>query len=214
MSAPNSNQSALGFDTDTVIDAAQVVAFAGLGYVFCLRYLSLQATTQKGDLSTAEAQTIITNGLGLMPVQHVPYPGWFPDATLGASYGANAVAQATVIGVPPQVNIWMDLEGVNISAASADVIAYCENWFDAVNSAGYLPGIYVGANCGLNATQLGDLPFQHYWKSLSNVPPIPNRGYQMVQTASPAINGIDIDIDNASTDQLGGQVQWWSSAST
>lgn len=158
-----------GFDTDTAIDADQAKFFVSKGYVFCLRYLSLQKDIQKGDLNLNEAQLIVSNGLALMPVQHAPYckGGWSPTPALGTGYGTNAVAHATTIGVPPQVNIWMDLEGVRGSTAAADVIAYCSNWFGVVAAAGYVPGIYVGDSCGLNEEQLSDLPFQHYWKSMS-----------------------------------------------
>ena len=200
----------LGFDADSPISQGTAQAFAGQGYRFCVRYLSLQASTAPGDLTAAEAQGILEGGLALMPVQHVLEPGWTPTAQLGEEHGANAAAQALAIGVPPQVNVWLDLEGVNAGATPQDVIAYCTSWFQEVSVKDYLPGLYVGANCGLDGQQLYDLPFQHYWHSESTVPAIPGRGYQMMQKQqSGTVNGLSIDVDTTMVDQLGGVPQWW-----
>ena len=200
----------LGFDADSIISQSTAQAFASQGYRFCVRYLSLQASTAPGDLTAGEAQGILAGGLALMPVQHVLEPGWSPTAQLGEEHGANAAAQALAIGVPPQVNVWLDLEGVNAGAAPQDVIAYCTSWFQEVSVKGYLPGLYVGANCGLDGQQLYDLPFQHYWHSESTVPAIPGRGYQMMQKPqSGTVNGLSIDVDTTMVDELGGVPQWW-----
>lgn len=203
----------LGFDADSIISQSTAQAFASQGYRFCVRYLSLGPGTAQGDLTAAEAQDILAGGLALMPVQHVLEPGWTPTAQLGTEHGANAAAQALAIGVPPQVNVWLDLEGVNAGATPQDAIAYCTSWYQAVAADGYLPGLYVGASCGLDGQQLYDLPFQHYWHSESQVPDIPGRGYQMLQRAqSGTVNGLSIDVDTTMVDQLGGVPQWWARA--
>lgn len=203
----------LGFDADSIISQSTAQAFASQGYRFCVRYLSLQASTAPGDLTAGEAQAILAGGLALMPVQHVLEPGWTPSAQLGEEHGANAAAQALAIGVPPQVNVWLDLEGVSAAATAQDVIAYCTSWFQELSLKDYLPGLYVGASCGLDGQQLYDLPFQHYWHSESTVPAIPGRGYQMLQRAqSGTVNGLSIDVDTTMEDQLGGVPQWWVKA--
>jgi hypothetical protein len=197
-----------GFDADSIISATVAAEFVGSGYAFCIRYLSRGAGQQSGDLSYTEALDILNAGLALTAVQHVAASGWAPQASLGTEYGTHAAANAASIGLPPDMNIWCDLEGIQSQAAVADVIDYCNAWYDAVNAAGYVPGIYVGASCILDGQQLYDLKFQHYWKSLSNVPTIPNRGYQMVQHASQTVHGIGIDPDTTQTDMLGGTVLW------
>jgi hypothetical protein len=69
--------------------------------------------------------------------------------------------------------------------------------------------LYVGANGILYGQQLYDLAFQHYWESISEVPVLPARGYQMIQTVVPApVNGIGIDQDVTQTDGEGGQAIW------
>ena len=74
---------------------------------------------------------------------------------------------------------------------------------------GFIPGIYVGANCILSGNQLySDLKFQHYWKSLSNVPTIPNRGYQLIQSKGATVYGVNIDNDTTQNDEQGDSMIW------
>jgi len=204
--APNGS---LGFDADTPITANVAQQFAGQGYAFCVRYLSRGPVQGASDLSMAEADAILGAGLALMAVQHVRPEPWSPTTALGQSDGTNAAVNATAIGFPAGVNVWCDLEGVDKAAAAQDVIGYCSAWYAAVLAGGFVPGLYVGANAILSGQQLYDLPFQHYWKSLSKVPPIPVRGYQMIQTFVPQpVNGIGIDQDVTQTDLQGGGAIW------
>lgn len=199
----------LGFDTDTVVSQSVAQAFAKQGYRFCVRYLSLGTSEAAGDLTNQEAINILGGGLALMPVQHVANQGWTPSAALGSTNGSNAANNAFSVGFPPGVNVWLDLEGIASGTPAVNVTDYCVNWFNAVLAAGFVPGLYVGANCILSGTQLYDLPFQHYWQSESSVPAIPNRGYQMVQTpVSGDVNGISIDQDVTNVDNEGGVPQW------
>ena len=203
-SAPNKS---LGFDADSKIFLATAQAFYNEGYRFCIRYVSLGAE-YSGDLTYEEASAILEGGLALMPVQHVPEPGWSPSADLGKQYGDNAAVNADQVGFPPRINVWCDLEGISSSATAQDVIDYCNAWYDAVAAWGYLPGLYVGANSILNGEQLYELKFQHFWKSESDVPTVAVRSYQMVQSPSEPVNGIGIDRDVTYIDDEGGRPQW------
>jgi hypothetical protein len=202
----------IGFDTDTVLSSDTASMFSADGFVFCIRYLSLSTPQDDGDLSHLEATAILGAALALMPVQHVLEPGWMPTADLGDLQGAAAAANALDVGFPAGVNVWLDLEGVGIDASSDDVIAYCNAWFDQVTAAGFVAGLYVGADCGLTSDQLfWDLTCRSYWQSGSDVPDVDQRGYQMVQriTSEPDIvNGIAIDRDLTLTDNLGGAPIW------
>lgn len=202
---------AIGFDANVPVPLAVAQKFAAQNYSFCLRYLSRSNTQGSDDLSAGEAANILAAGLGLMAVQHPRKDGWIPSGAMGASDGGNAAGNAAAIGFPPGVNIWCDLEGLITHPPVQDVIDYCTAWFNAAGAAatGYIPGLYVGANCGLNGQQLYDLPFQHYWKSGSRVPSLPARGYQMFQGATETVvNGTQIDTDTTQTDSQGGQAQW------
>jgi hypothetical protein len=198
-----------GFDSDTIVTSAVAQQFYGGGYKFCLRYLSLGGAESPQDLTTQEATDILNSGLALMPVQHVRKPGWSPNAGLGQQDGQNAASNAQDVGFPAGVNVWCDLEGVSNSISPQDVIDYCQAWYAAVNGAGFVPGIYVGYGTQLTGQQLYDLSFQHYWKSQSSVPAIPERGYQLIQfLPSVTAYGIAIDLDITQTDGKGGKSQW------
>ncbi|HEY9662798.1 MAG TPA: DUF1906 domain-containing protein [Allocoleopsis sp.] len=198
----------VGFDTDTQLNFATAKLFRQSGYDFCLRYLSL-GNENSYDLDHDEAQAILNGGLALMPVQHVRYAGWMPDVALGTQTGKTAADNTIQVGFPTKVNVWLDLEGISPSATAADVIAYCNSWFDAVAGVGYLPGLYVGANSILDGKQLySSLKFQHYWHSLSIVPNVSVRGYQMIQSDGGTVHGIGIDKNMTQADSDRGQVQW------
>lgn len=200
-----------GFDCDAVVSAGQAAQFRAAGFSFCIRYLSRSNGQAAGDLSADEAAALLGAGLSLMAVQHVAGAGWSPTQALGTENGSNAAANATAIGLLSGINVWLDLEGINHAASHADVIAYCNAWFDQVATAGFVPGLYVGANCILTADELfWRLKTKHYWQSGSNVPAIPNRGYQMVQriVVGDTVAGIEIDRNVTMTDTLGDSVLW------
>jgi hypothetical protein len=220
MALPGQVQSAptgaRGFDCDFVLQGATLTALAK-NFDFCVRYVSLKAGgpfPADADITEEEATAILQAGLAIMPVQHVFNPGFFPNGPRGAVIGTRAADNAKAAGFPNNVNLWLDLEGINAAAAAQDVIAYANAWFDAVHASGFVPGVYVGANAILDGAQLFNaLKFQHYWKSGSTVPQIPVRGYQMIQTIpghATTVDGIalDLDLDLTHTDALGGHVQW------
>ena len=201
-----------GFDTASPVSAGAARAFRQAGFRYGVRYLSRGTPQAAGDLTHAEATAILAGGLALMAVQHVLRPGWTPTAARGAGYGVTAASNAQQCGLPPGVVVWLDLEGVHSGSPAADVIAYCNAWFDALAGAGYLPGIYVGANGGLDGDALyWRLKTRHYWRSGSQVPELPHRGYQLVQrisTSPDVVNGIAIDRDVTYTDAFGDSVVW------
>ena len=203
----------LGFDTDTALTAHAAATLFAEGYRFAIRYVSRSAAADAGDLTATEANLLLQAGLALMPVQHVRAQGWTPSRELGVSDGLAAAYHAFCIGFPAGVNVWCDLEGIASPIDPQEVIDYAKAWFATVAATPYLPGLYVGAGSILTANTLGfQLPFEHYWKSMSQVPEPAGRGYQMVQSATTTVAGIAIDPDRTGTDQRGGQVQWLSPA--
>jgi hypothetical protein len=203
-----------GFDANTTITSSIATAFYDAGYRFCVRYVG-RVSMASYDLTTSEANDILNAGLALMVVQHVLDPGWSPTQSLGAEYGANAAAFSQQIGVPSGVNVWCDLEGVSTSASASDVTAYCTAWYDAVESAGYVPGLYVGWEPGLSGSELYDLPFNHYWGAYNvdgDSTPYP-RGFQLQQRVGTGgtIGGLTTetyDDDDTETDAEGGTALW------
>lgn len=195
---------ATGFDTDTKLTASSASAFAAAGFRFAIRYLTRDAPEADTDLTRSEALDILDAGLALMAVQHVAPSGWVPGASLGAEYGAYAAANARSVGLPYGVSVWLDLEGVAEGTPTIDVIAYCNAWYDPVAAAGYVPGLYVGANSGLDGFQLfAGSRFERYWQSGSDVPEVAMRGYCLVQSIDGAtIDGVAYDSDVVQADKF------------
>jgi cell division septation protein DedD len=198
----------VGFDCDTPLTSGSAGSFVRSGFHFAVRYLSLGAEAP-GDLSTTEAWTILGSGLALMAVQHVPGVGWNPTQELGSQYGKSAATNAQSVGLPHGLNIWLDLEGVSSSATASSVSAYCNAWFGELSEAGYVPGLYVGANSVLDADELDALSVEHFWKSGSNVA-YPSSGYCMIQVvnSSYVVDGIAYDRDTIQSDNLGRRPLW------
>ncbi|HKW31494.1 MAG TPA: DUF1906 domain-containing protein [Candidatus Acidoferrum sp.] len=196
-----------GFDCDAVLSPELAQQFFSQGYKFCLRYLAHAQASM--NLSAQEAADILNAGLALMPVQHVRLPGWSPDQVLGQEDGQEAATIAQANGFPAGVSIWCDLEAVSPAAQEQNVIAYCRAWHEAVRGTGFSPGLYVGGGTLLTGQQLFDLPFQHYWRSASDVPDIPSRGYQLIQfRPTIRLNGIPVDLDVTLPDDRGDSARW------
>jgi hypothetical protein len=110
----------IGFDySSSALNTATAKQFADQGYKFCVRYVSRDdalrgqhSSDGTPDLSQSEGQAILNAGMALMVVQHPPLPGWAPTADLGKTYGANAADYAAAAGLPENVCVWLDLEGV------------------------------------------------------------------------------------------------------
>jgi len=201
-----------GFDCDVNLDRQDAQLLFSQGFRFCVRYISRSGSEGDGDLTSAEADIILSAGLALMPAQHVGQ-NWVPSQQLGRQNGANAVVNARNVGFPAGVNVWLDLEGLSAGTAKGDVIDYCNAWFEEVAAAGFETGIYVGSGCILEAEDLyWRLKTTHYWKSGSKVPNIPNRGYQMTQKIirGDKIGKVEIDRNVTQTDAFGGTVLWIS----
>lgn len=209
-SVQDATPGARGLDCDVVLRPPALAAAKNAGFRFVVRYVTLGHDADPDDLATGEVSDILSAGLALMAVQHASFPP--VDAAKGARFGANAAAHAAAAGIPHGVNLWLDLEVVSPPTLPADVIAYANAWFTAVEAAGYEPGVYVGAGTGLTGQQLfDDLKFRHYWRSGSDVPDIPTRGYQLVQRIPghpPSIDGVEIDTNVAQTDRLGDNARW------
>jgi Domain of unknown function (DUF1906) len=200
-----------GIDTNTVLDERVCRAAKARGFSFCLRYVSRGGRAQAGDLHASEARTILHAGLALMPVQHVARAGWSPTKKLGNTYGQTAAAHVREIGFPPGVNVWLDLEGVNSSSSHAAVIEYCNAWIAEVDSAGFVPGVYIGARSILTGEDIfWRLRARHFWKSGSRVPDVPHRGYQLIQKImrNDQIDGVEIDRNLTVNDNFGQSVLW------
>jgi Domain of unknown function (DUF1906) len=200
----------MAFDIDQEVTASLADAFLKAGYSACLRYLPRTPALIPGNLTSGEKDTILNAGLSLSAVQHCPIPGWNPTAALGTEYGTYAAKYAAEIGLPPGMNLFLDLETPSASATAQDCIDYANAWYDSVLAAGYIPGVYLGFGLPLSSKQLhDDLKFSHYWRAY-NGPDVATRGYEIVQHTAKTLNGISYDPNTVSADALGGLPMWLS----
>jgi hypothetical protein len=201
---------AFGFDIDSQVpDSTLVVLKSNYQYTFCIRYVS-RAKAYKRDISSAEVGTYLAEDVALMLVRHPPKAGWSPTADAGTAWGNAATTNASTASVPAGVAIFCDLEGVASTSTVDDITAFCNNWYTAVASAGYSPGLYIGADCGLNATQLSGLSFQTFWKSCSTVPS-PSQGFVMVQGPCDQNRGdatVTVNVDENTVAASPGSLMW------
>lgn len=195
-----------GFDINEPVGSSKARQFHENGFRFCLRYVGRRKMSSN-DLTAAELDRLLNAGLAVMPVQHVESEdSWVPTPGKGTEYGANAGRFARDLGFPAGVNVWLDLECVEKHVPAADVIGYCNNWFDQVQAAGYKPGVYVGFRPILSNDELRKrLKFRHYWGAYNVDAKIPGRGWQMKQEDVHAVH----QVDRTRTDDLGDQVHWF-----
>jgi hypothetical protein len=206
----------IGFDQTGRLNSAQAKQYFSQGYKFCVRYVSrdnagraANANNGAPDISAAEAQNILSAGLALMVVQHCPLPGWVPTANEGNTWGQNAASFTADAEIPPGVNVFLDLEGIAPGTAHSDIIAYANQWFAAVQTGGYVPGVYVGFDVFLSPDELFlDLTTKHYWRADGNIPNISHRGYQLIQHIQNAGTPSEFDRDVTQDDALGDAVLW------
>ena len=207
-----------GFDCNSTVGLEDARAFYERGYRFAVRYVRRDQRHDR-DLSGAELQALWDAGLAAMPVQHVESERcWYPTALKGCTNGNVAVEECLRLGFPSGITVWCDLEGTAADSRAADIIAYCNEWFQAVRGAGYLPGLYVGWHCGLTPEALyQQLAFQHYWAAFNlNADQFPAvRGVQLRQhAAGPSDTPVGlpyaIDTDTVQRDKLGGLPTAWA----
>ena len=186
---------ALGIDTVVHLSADKCASLAAHGMSFAVRYLP--------SLTVEEVATITGWGLGLMGCAYSRKEGWVPSKELGALDGTATVRQALALGFPQGATLWLDLEGC--AGPAWATAAWVDEWAMLVRNAGYIAGLYVGANPGgLNSASLWELHVQRYWHSCSQVPNVDRCGYCMVQLSPPntKVGDVHVDVDVIQQDYL------------
>jgi len=199
---------AKGVDAFDPIASEQARTIRAQGYDFAVRYVR-HADSTLPHLTNAEKDGILGAGLGLMLVQEGRgFEKTRPTSALGASDGQAAVAHASSVGYPKEGLVWLDVEAVVAPGATpSDVTAYAKAWYDAV-APHFDPGYYVGPAGILDAEGLGELPFERFWKSGTDVPTPTGRGYQLVQHPPRTVAGVSVDLDTTQADERGQRVRW------
>jgi hypothetical protein len=186
-----------GFDTIEIISAAAAKALAASGFSFAVRYAE---TITRGEL-----EALTGAGLGVMLAGYARVRDWSADT--GRADGARVASKALAAGFPVAATLWCDQEGGVPDQPTA--VAYATAWWRGATGAGSEdPGLYVGDGAGFDSgLALHTLiPFRRYWRSMSQVPNVAGRGYQVLQLYPPdqMVAGVRVDLDIIQSDYQGG----------
>ena len=173
---------AQGVDAVTLINADAARALKNKGISYALQYL--------GTVTPTSLNGLLSAGLAFMPVTYA-----------NAFSGTQTVAECKALEVSPGTTVWLDLESVR-GLGPASVCSAVNAWADAVQTAGYMPGLYAGSGSLLTNDELYSLHVVRYWKSLSKVIDRhgvyaePDCGWCMYQLfPSLSLAGVWVDID-------------------
>ncbi|MET3807660.1 hypothetical protein ABIB25_004687 [Nakamurella sp. UYEF19] len=199
----------LGFDSLNVETQAQIDCLSQT-YGYSYDVINTNALTSAG--SYREYNAAATAGMKVVLFQgYRTNDTFWTTAANGTSRGTDAVTAANTVGYPKGAQIFLDLEATG-TAQRSTVVAWVKNWAAEVKRSGYLAGIYVGADSGLEAADLNTVPYVSvYWKSASTSGvPVAARGYVLQQQPPPAFDkslcGTRIDDDIAGIDRNGAQL--------
>jgi hypothetical protein len=196
------------FDTDEKLTRADLLLLLAAGFRGGLRYVGYEDQPFPGDLDAAELDDMLTLGLGAMVVQHCRRPPWATSAAVGDSDGRNGCRHAQAAGYKAGATFWDDLEGIGLGSTNLSTAAYANAKRDAV-IATYPLGEYIGDDVPMSGHDLfALLVANRYWKSLSQVPDIAERGYCMVQLGTVKVGRLTVDVNWHTADRLGGRAMW------
>jgi len=214
-----------------VVTPELAAAFRADGYRAVFRYTAPDGIVPSnpvpgGDwqgvykLSLAERDWILEGGLAIGLVQF----GVFGDASYARRNGMAAAKCARLLGCPPGVTHFMDVEGGKPAAAGpAACRRYAETWAKHNNAGGDLTGLYRNGLVPLDSRQTYGLAgVTSYWTGWPVSPnPLP-RGECVLQDFPTREHGIKIDPDTIITDGRGSGpvligtrdivVQWYTDA--
>jgi hypothetical protein len=183
----------LGCDTYDPMSDTDCMNVIGRGCKFVVRYLD--------NLTKVELLRILGHGLIVFFVHSCRAPGWTPNMADGAQDGHRDVRLLQALGIPTGVHITFDLEGAAPGTALL-VMQHVNAHGQVVKAMGYLPSLYLGDACQVNAQQAYAMVSVLYWRSCSYVTSEPQCGYAMVQAYKPdqVVNGTEVDFDMAMSD--------------
>ena len=188
----------LGCDTYEPLTPQGCIDIIARGCKFVVRYLD--------NLTAAELTMILSHGLVVFFVHSCREEGWIPTETDGTDDGLRDVRLLRALGIPAGVHITFDLE--EAGGTAADVALHVNAHGRVVKSGGFLPALYFGAGCLVNAQECYALISVLYWRSCSEVAPSePQCGVAMVQAFKPnqivGTSRTEVDFNMAMSDYKG-----------
>jgi hypothetical protein len=196
-----------GIDTVARITYQQALALYAAGYRFAVKYLGHTTLAEVIDLTTAKMAVLFIAGYSRRL-------GWVPTAAMGALDGAQAIVHLAELGAVG-TSTYVDFEGPGepsgVKQEKVDCLLYGNAAAHAIQHGGSPACVYVGWGLPFNSIELyWSFAFTGYWQSLSEVPDVAVRGYQMIQHGPPnqSVCGLTVDIDTIQVDKKGNVPQW------
>jgi hypothetical protein len=150
---------ALYCDTDQILTPASCKLLRSKGILGVWRYVE--------DVSPAELNVILSEGLEWYCVSHAHAANWIPSAAGGAMDAKRHLDHLAALGIPKGIHVAFDLEGPGGTAT--EVIQHVNAHAFGIKNGLYLPALYVGEGSMLSSVQLMDLASILYWKSCSQL---------------------------------------------
>ena len=170
-----------GIDTVATLTYLDAKALVDAGFNFVIRYVVSLSATELSDILRA----------GMM-VSFCSYANSFDPS--------DEIAALQRLGIPKGVVVWLDVEDVKDDPVTLQ--QRINAWAHALEAAGYIPGLYIGANTLLSSIELYKLAVKRYWHSCSRVldrssnEAAPLCGWCMYQcTCEVDRAGVHVDID-------------------
>jgi hypothetical protein len=161
------------------------------------------------DLETggweADLQNALAAGLQVQVFQGYYAPLWTEGPSAATARAQQAIDAMHTAGLPVSSIGWLDVEDWPTDATAAEAMAWITAWGSAIAAGHMQAGGYQGSGTPLTGDDWWNITTLHrYWRSASMVPTIPNRGYQIVQTAvNQDADGVAVDLDTVQHDLLG-----------
>jgi hypothetical protein len=145
-----------GARCDNPVERSSLRLWRSAGLRFLLRPLPWQ-NQPGGGLSGEELDTVVREGLAVMPFQDPSGAAEGPSEALGQRHGEAAVDAAGRVGIPSGVVIWLAGVPQGLAADPAAPTAYLNRWAQTVSQAGFGTGLFLTAT-----TPGNNLPFEWF----------------------------------------------------
>ncbi len=112
-----------------------------------------------GVINPTRLLQVMDAGLAFMPV-----------TLAGHMHGESSVNYCHELCIPQGVTVWLDLEGQTaFETPPLELIGKINAWADAIQNAGYMPGLYVGVPQPLTSDELYSLKVVRYWRGQGSI---------------------------------------------
>lgn len=179
-------------DTSAPLLLTNIQSIKERAYAGIVRYTPHVGAYGPSDITARELELILSEGLGLLLVQHCRIK-WDASKLSGASDAASAASRAIAVGYAHGSHIYLDLE--DVVSNRADTIRYVNDWCGAMVHIGFHAGIYVGYGQPLTAIDLWEIHDANSYWSDAGPRNVAVRGFAMKQQAQVNIGGILYDPD-------------------